>query len=508
MLLIIKAVKLKFVVFVSGMAVMVIEVLGSRLLAPYLGNSLYVWTSLIGVVLASLSLGYYVGGRLADIEPSLEKLSTVLVYCGIVVCFIPISSAPVILLAVPLGLKYGTIVASTILLSVPSILLGMVSPYAVKLETKRLGVLGATAGNLYAISTVGSIVGTFLTGFVLIPNFGVKFIFYLVGASLILSALLIAGRKSEHVAVGLVFLVLVLAYLVPKSAFLDPQNALYFKETPYYRVLVQENAEHTVRYLLLDIGLQGGILLNSSESAYSYSYMFQTAFALKPDIADALFLGTGSAVTQQAFRRIKPDITIDSVDIDQTVINVAQKYFGAVQDDRLRYHAADARYYLRNSRKRYDVVILDVFTSDVSVPTHLVTQEMMAGVKEHLKGDGIFATNVIGSVDGDLSAFFQSFLKTVSTQFSCVHVFPLQDDREELQNIVIVASDSKECMSKEAMQRALRSLPPNSFIDWGRYEKNLVGDDIDLSGAILLTDDYAPAEFLQMRASEKIFKKP
>jgi len=501
-------VKLKFVVFLSGMAVMVIEVLGSRLLAPYLGNSLYVWTSLIGVVLASLSIGYYVGGRLADIEPSLEKLSMVLIYCGIVVCFIPIASAPVILLSVPLGLKYGTIVASTILLSVPSILLGMVSPYAVKLETKRLGVLGSTAGNLYAISTAGSIVGTFITGFFLIPHFGVKFIFYLIGASLILSALLIKGRKSEYIAVGMIFLAVVLIYIAPKSAFLEPQNVLYLKETPYYRVLVQENPEHTVRYLLLDIGLQGGILLNSSESAYSYAYLFQTAFAVKPNINDVLFLGTGSAVTQQAFRRIKPDITIDSVDIDPTVIKVAQQYFGAVQDDHLRYHVADARYYLRNSRKLYDVVILDVFTSDVSVPTHLVTQEMMADVKEHLKGDGIFATNVIGSVDGDLSAFFKSFLKTVNTEFSCVHVLPILDDRQELQNIVIVASEQKECMSKEAFQGALGSLSPNSFIDWGHYEKNLVVDDIDLSGAILLTDDYVPAEFLQMRASEKIFKKP
>jgi len=502
-------VKLKAAVFISGMAVMIIEILGSRLIAPYFGNSIFVWTSIIGVVLASLSLGYYFGGRLADKEPSIEKLSQILLYAGLAVCFIPAISTPILLLSTLFGLKFGSITASLILLSIPSILLGVVSPYAVKLETKKLGVLGKTAGNLYAISTFGSIIGTFLTGFVLIPLIGVKSILYLVALLLFSASIILSIQNKIKVLASIGIMVMIIIYIAPKSEALDSAGLVYSHDTPYYHITVRDGEKwgRNLRNLHLDIGLQGGMFLDTNESIYPYSYFFQVPFTLREDIRDVLSLGTGAGITQSSLIKHYPDVRVDTVDIDSEVARVASEYFGFVESEKLRFYLDDARFFLTNSQKKYDLIILDAFTSDPSTPPHLTTTEMLGGIKDHLNEEGIFAANVIASIDGQYSHFFKNFAKTCRGQFSCVHILPMSGELEELQNIIIIGMDSSECIGKEDLRILLRTLPENPIVDWKTYSANLMFDDLNLTGASVLTDDYAPVEYLQMKASEKVVQR-
>jgi spermidine synthase len=306
----------------------------------------------------------------------------------------------------------------------------------------------------------------------------------------------------------LIFLSFVLIYLAPNGKALERPNAIYTKDTSYYRLFVGENPDHTIQYLLLDTSVQGGILLNSSESAYPYTYLLQAVFAAKPETQKVLFLGTGAGVAQKAFLKINSQIRIDSVDIDPEVIRAAKEYFGLPEDDRLRLHVGDARFFLRNSGGQYDAIVLDVFTSDVSVPFHVVTSEMMAEVRKHLTEDGVFASNIVGSVEGDYSLLFASFIKTCSAHFSCIHILPEKDDPHDLQNIIVLASNSGDCMPKEELREALLSLPQNTVVDWREYNRSMLAGEIDLKDAVFMTDDYVPAEFINMKASEKIFKKP
>ena len=497
---------LKTVVFVSGMSVMIVEILGSRLIAPYFGNSIFVWTSIIGVILASLSLGYYLGGRLADKEPIPLRLSFTLLYAGLLISFIPILSTPVLLLAVPLGLKYGALASSIILLSVPSVLLGFVSPYAVKLETEKLKFLGATVGNLYAISTLGSIIGTFLTGFYLIPHFGVKSILYFVSILLILASLTLSFRKMiSYVSAVLIVLALLIFYLAPKTSALEYPGVIYVKDTPYTRIIVKEQGG--VRSMFLDVGLQGSIYSNSSESASIYPYFFLASFAVNPDIQNALFLGTGAGVTQMIIRSILPDVVIDSVDIDPDVNNAAKKYFNLVEDENLRLHTGDARYFLAQSKTKYDLIVLDVFSSDPATPPHLVTSQLIGEVKNHLTGDGIFIVNLIGAPRGQYSFFLRSFIKTTRVHFSCIHLLPVDKDEYAIQNVVLLASNSGDCIPRNELQQSLTNLPDNPHVKWSEYDQNMLAQNFPLEDAILLTDDYSPVEYVQLKVSEELLKR-
>src|SRR5208337_3698970 len=179
-------------VFVSGAVVMALELLGSRLLAPVFGNSIFVWGSLIGVVLAALSTGYYLGGKIADLKPDFQVLSIVIFVAGLLVIGLPALAPPLFdwIVKLSIGDRYSPLLATVALLGLPSVLLGMVSPFAIRLAAKSFEQLGKASGNLYALSTLGSIVGTFLTVFVLIPEFGVNKIILSLGVTLLVVAFL------------------------------------------------------------------------------------------------------------------------------------------------------------------------------------------------------------------------------------------------------------------------------------------------------------------------------
>src|SRR3972149_6183993 len=240
---------IRFNLFVCGAATMALEIMGSRLLAPVFGDSVFVWGSIIGVVMTSLALGYYLGGNMADRQPSFRNFSLIILAAGIFTVLIPISSPTVLELVIHSGLgdRYGPLLATALLLAAPTTLLGMISPYSIRLAAKNLVTVGGISGSLYSISTGGSIFGTFFTVFVLIPEFGVRSIFFSIG--IVLVAISIIGfTRMERI-----FVIFIAATLMMPSSnvllgtlTLYSGNLVYQKDTPYNSLNVVDDANRGV----------------------------------------------------------------------------------------------------------------------------------------------------------------------------------------------------------------------------------------------------------------------
>ncbi|MBI4399648.1 fused MFS/spermidine synthase [Candidatus Micrarchaeota archaeon] len=477
--------KLEYVVFIGGFSVMVVEIIGSRLVAPYFGNTIFVWTSLIGMVLASLALGYHLGGKIADKNAEMRTLFYLLLGSGILIAAIPLISDAVLKFSLILGVRYGPLLSSLILISIPNVLLGMVSPYAVKLKTKDLDFLGSNAGDLYAISTVGSIVGTFITGFFLIPTFGVKTI--LIGTGLILgiSGFIALGKTSYKLSF-LFFLLIVVnifALVLPKD-----NEIVYEKESPYQLIRVQDIPERNVRYLYLDNAVHSGIFLNSTNIVFRYIKCSQIARLISQDPENVLFVGLGGGTGINEYF-VRTDAKVDAVEIDADVVETAYDYFNLTRDERVSVFAEDGRNFISSSNKEYDIVFMDAFSS-YSIPFHLTTLETTKEIKRTLKPDGILVTNVISGLDGNKSLMFKSLYKTYKEVFPYVYVFHIFDEPGRVQNVILIASSKNISELFEGVDFK------------GEFSCIPYSQEIDISDAVLLSDDYAPVDNLVISTYE------
>lgn len=289
---------------------MALELVSSRLLAPTFGDSIFVWGSLIGIVMAALALGYYFGGRLADRNPSYDTFSFMILVSGIFILLIPTTS-PLIFELVhysELGVRYGPFLTSLLLLAAPMTLLGMVSPYSIRMVTKNVYSVGGVSGSLYSISTGGSIFGTFFTVFVLIPSFGVRQIIYSLGIVLILVATIGSAWKKR------IFLILLLLLLmIPNVLYGEIQSRLsgsviYRSNTPYYTLTVVDDVSRGVRTLYLNNLPNSAMYLNGSNSpVFRYTDYFNLAFLFNPGIKRALFIGGGGFTGPKQFLEYYPD---------------------------------------------------------------------------------------------------------------------------------------------------------------------------------------------------------
>jgi len=350
-------------VFVSGAVVMALELLGSRLLAPVFGSSIFVWGSLIGVVLAALSTGYYLGGKIADLRPDFQVLSIVIFLAGLFVIGLPALAPPLFdwVVKLSIGDRYSPLLATVALLGLPSVLLGMVSPFAIRLAAKSFEKLGKLSGNLYALSTLGSIVGTFLTVFVLIPEFGVNKIILSLGVTLLVVAFFGLGFRLK-VFVLLLLLVLPLAapYMVSRrltvAAYtLALGDTIYETDTPYHHLIVADAFDpvhqSTVRYLILDDNLHSAMDLNNpNRTVFEYTDYFNLGFLLSSNIARVLFIGGGGFTGPKAFLNDYPKVTVYVAEIDPEVIRVAEEYFAVnASNPRLHIYNEDGRILLQEN---------------------------------------------------------------------------------------------------------------------------------------------------------------
>ncbi len=416
---------LRIVVFGAGAVLMALEIVGSRILAPYFGSSVYVWGSLISIFLAALSAGYYMGGIAADRWPRAGALALALAAAGVLILVLPLVSRSILetFSAWDLGPRASPLLASVVLFVLPSLLLGMTSPFAIKLAATDLATVGNTAGVLYAISTAGSIAGTLLTAFVLIPTMGVRAILYSLGGALLVFSWLL-GRHAIRVARPAVAVTLVVLLAAGAAAqTVGISRILLEKDSVYHRIRVHEDASW--RYLRFDRSLQGGMLLKDPTiSPLRYTDYVHLAWLFPPTIQRMLVVGLGAGSIPKRFLWDYPQVSVESVELDPMVVDVARQYFAVTDGPRHRVIVQDGRQYVRRAEGRYDVILMDAYFAE-GIPFHLVTREFFQQLKAKLTPGGVVVANIVGALGGSNSKLFRAIYRTYAAEFPGLYLFPV-----------------------------------------------------------------------------------
>ncbi len=427
-------------VFIAGAAVLAVEILGTRILGPFYGVSLFLWSALITVTLAALSVGYALGGRWADRGPQLARLCYLLAGAGVWLLFTPLIRRPVLVLTEPLGLRVAVLVATLILFAPPLTLLGMVSPYAIRLKALDLSEVGRTAGDVYALSTVGSVIAALATGFILIPSVGVMRLTFLIGAVLILTALFGLLKDRGWLAAAMLLVgTLALGTVglrVTAGERPDPESGLLaVEQSPYAEIRVLDLDD--VRYLLIDGGIHTMVDPSTWSSYFPYVAVIDVTRGFFERPGNCLLIGLGGGTIAKDFTR--SGWTVDAVEIDPVIVDVARQHFGFTSAD-AEVHTVDGREFLIRSRETYDIIVLDAFGSS-SIPFHLTTKESFGLIAAHLKPDGVLAMNVETVGWGD--RILRSLTATLAEHFDHVLALPTEAMPDQLGNVVLLASNRK-----------------------------------------------------------------
>jgi spermidine synthase len=483
---------LEITVFLCGVVVMVLELVGSRILAPYLGTSIIVWTSLIGVILGCLSLGYWCGGKVADRRPDYFTFSMLILLAGLLIGLDAFLKTYILewLQNNLSDIQVSAPAATFILFGLPSILLGMVAPYAVRLKMENVKHSGETVGNLYAISTVGSIAGTFLAGYYLIALFGSTKILIVLALVLVATSMLAAGRH------GLITKILAALLMLAGLAAIDSYSAAREREgfvdvdTRYSRIWIYKTLHYSTQKPILALvtspgEIQSAKLLDGSDDlALKYTRYYRLAGHFNAGIKDSLLIGGAGYSFAKDYLKRFTTARIDVVEIDPGMTDLAKKYFDLVDNSRLRIIHEDGRTYINKSSKRYDAIFCDAFTSLYTIPFQLTTRESVMRMYDLLNKDGIVLVNIISAIEGDEGMFLRAAYATYKSVFPQVLIFPVSypDDGMLAQNIMLVAIKSDIRLAPRSADRELDEYLAH------RWTGN-IGSDMPL-----LTDDYAPVD--------------
>jgi spermidine synthase len=521
---------LNVVVFTCGAALMALELVAARVLAPALGNSIFVWGSVIASVMVALSLGYWLGGQIADRFGASRTLAPVIAAAGLLTALAPVVSKAVLPWAADLGPRLGSLTASALIFFAPSLFMAMVTPLGIRLAaSKGLAHIGRSAGALSAISTGGSIVGTLGTSFWLIPLLSLEPLIVSIGATLLATSLLalylpvfhhaepsagaaekdraLAERVARYALPVTLALVVggvgvgawVLVKIAPPPAVNEyGETVLFRRDTQYHRITVTEG--DGARHLRFDKSHQSAIdLADGLTSRIRYPDYLQLAFAAKPDAKRVLVLGLGGGAVTKRVLHDFPDVHVDSVEIDPVVVDVARRYFGLPDDPRSRVFVQDARRFVQTSKDTYDIVVIDAYYAD-ALPFHLTTEEFYREVKARLAPDGVVAMNVISAIEGDESKLFRSIYRTSGAVWSGLWVFRVNlgdgAPATAKSNLALLATDAPlsrtELLARIRGRVGARSQVPG----FAEMADDLYDTAVPLADVPLMTDAYAPTDSL------------
>ncbi len=482
-------------VIISGASVMVIELLGTRLIAPFYGTSLYVWSSLISVTMVALTLGYFIGGRWAD-SAKRTGLSLIIALAAFLTLMIPWLTRPVLLATDSFGLRGGAFLSALILFLPSLMMLGMVSPFAIKLSTSQLNNVGNSSGTIYAVSTLGSVFGTLILGLFLFPLFGSREILIATGLVLFILSLaigLVERKQLQSVATllpSVALVVLGLAFLpsVVKAGQVRPNekfNVLFEQESLYGWVRVIDVAGRDLRLLTSDGSAIGAASIKTGESQLSYQDIVGLIPALRPEMKKALIVGLGAGHMAKVLND-RYGIIVDTLEIDPAVAQAAVDYFGFKPTGKA--IVGDARYEIRHLTGQYDLIIHDCFTGG-SEPAHLLTVETLKQLQGLLTEQGILAVNFVAFADGK-----QSALNTVSKTLA--QVFPQQttfisEPNKDFNDFIFLASTQPVDIHNERLKVEQQAWLQNRLFP------------IENKDGVILTDNFNPLEHLQIAKAEK-----
>jgi len=482
-----------------------LEIVASRIIAPVFGNSIYVWGSLIGVILASLSAGYALGGRLADHWPSSVGFACVVFLAGGLVLLIPREASTILerISSADFGPRAGPLVAALILFFLPGAVMAMISPYAIRLRAQTVATIGNVAGRLYALSTAGSIGGTLLAAFVLLPLMSVRTILASLGGTLVVLAV-IAWAHAGHrwLAVGAAAVAVLGGSVVSSdlSAF-SSAGVQVARDTVYHRITVTDAG--SVRYLKLDNYWQSALdMTQPQRTVFAYTDYMHLPLVFHHEAQRVLMIGLGGGTVPTRYAHDYPSMTVEVVELDPQVLAIAKQYFAQPGFDRVHAAVLDGRLFVMRSKARYDIVLLDAYLID-TIPFHLATREFWQTVQVHLSPKGVVAWNIIGALSGPRSALFRSMYKTLHAVFPTVYVFPVDWERdgkrpEDLRNIIVIGT-MQSALPPEMIAPAAASVRVRRGVTVERFEtaaRDLYPDPIVTGDVPVLSDDYAPVDTL------------
>lgn len=490
--------RFEIIIFVIDAICMILELVASRLLSPYFGNSNIIWTSVIGIILLSSSVGNYLGGKIADNKNVEKNLKIILITTSIFILLIPFIQKTVLTdISVYISsIKLGAVIATLGLFFIPSLLMGIITPIILKLKISDLDTAGEESGRVNAIATIGGITGTFLGGFILIPNIGSTSILFVLVIILALLIPIVNYKIKEKSTIFVIIIIIISLFSFFVNNYLNSSmgelilegegNGNVSYDTQYGRVLIYNsklNGEN-VRILNIDSGYESATFTDENkvnELVFSYTNYYNLMFNANIDIKNTLLIGGAGYSYPKYYISHFNDKNMDVVEIDGEITEIAKKYFylGKLIDDydlennkRLNLITEDGRTYLNNNTKKYDAILNDAFSGETPAKT-LTTIENIKNIKKSLNTNGVYLTNIISSLEGEDSKFLKAEVNTLKQVFKNVYVIPCtyKDNIYIHQNNMVIATDD-DLKYDEA------------------YDLNI--DDNE----IIITDEYCPIDAL------------
>jgi spermidine synthase len=484
---------------ITGGAIMIIEILGAKMLAPYVGTSHFVWTAQIAVTLVALAFGYYMGGKLVDRAPHLRQIY-----------FCVLAAAVYLSLTVPMvqsvtyaflgfRLALGSLLASAFLYFVPLALLAMVGPFFIRILTVSMSNVGGNAGRLSAISTLGSFIGTVLIGYVVIP-------FVPNSISMYLTALLLAalagsyfllwerqGKGPIAVLAGILMIGGLLAWdaAAPKRQFTGDYREVYRANSNFGLVQVIDHTGGEYRFYLNDYLVQNTYDPTTKQSRALFTYaLHNLAVAYTPKLEKALCIGLGVGIVPSEFAR--EGVAVDVVEINPAVVPIAAGLFDC-ETNRMNVIIGDGRYFINQSTNQYDAVVVDAFLGDSS-PSHLMTRQAFLAIRRLLNPNGVVVMNTFGEFQTGKDFFTASLDKTLRTVFKSVRIHASGRG-----NVFFVASprENLEMLKQPDLDR----IHPSCRAEAASAFNGLV--QADPEHGIVLSDDFNPVEFYDAGTREE-----
>lgn len=489
-----KKYKFEFIILIVNAIYMILELIASRLLSPYFGNTTTVWTSVIGIILLSSSIGNYIGGIIADKEKLQKTIRLVLLSSGFTVLLIPLIQSNILnfMLNNIDNIKLGATLSTILLFFIPSMLIGFLSPIVIKFKIDDLKNAGKVSGRISAIATLGCILGDFLGGFYLIPHFGANAILYVLAIILFILAIFVEKLELKKfiLPVSLSFICGILSFSYSlynrecgNKVLAGELDVKVTYDTTYGRAIIYNNDLEDKRDLYIDNALESSAYLNEEnkyELSAPYTNFYNLILQSKKEITDTLMIGGGGFSYPKYYISNYENKNMDVVEIDKKVIELAKKYFylddlieefDLENNKRLNIIEEDGRVYLNRCTKKYDAILNDAFDGENPVKT-LTTLEAIENIYNLLNEDGLYLTNIIASLDGSNSEFLKAEVQTLKQVFKNVYIVPCNytEDYTEMQNCMVVATD--------------QDLELTSVV-------HIKTDD-----SIILTDDFCPVESL------------
>ncbi len=501
--------QLRTLVFIGGFSSLALEMCAPRLLAPYFCTSLFVWANTIGFFLLYLALGYFIGGRIADRHPSYRLLATLTTIAALSIALIPFISSPVLdwsvqgLNNVEAGVFYSSMVAVILLFAVPVTLLGIVSPFAVRLSVRHVSGTGRSAGNLYALSTAGSILGAFVSVLALIPYLGVRRTLLATSAVLLLASLWgldmplrlpFGGRLRARWPVTLLGLLILVPVLLPQVAPLGPlkeiPGLIYYKESLYNYIQVVRTKDGTTELILNEGQAIHSIyspddILTGWYWDYFLAAPYFNAGAAAGRVHRVAIIGLAAGTIARQFTAVYGNIPIDGVEIDPDIVAAGRTYFGMTEPN-LSVYVADGRTFIRTTKHTYDVVAIDAFQQPY-IPFQLTTKEFFQEIRDHLSPTGVLCLNTAHTrTDYRL---VQAFVNTLATVFPSVYMFNVPGTL----NTEIMATVHPTTLA--TFENNLQQIAPGSLMSIVANEVAPVAQVAHAQpGGLVFTDDQAPIE--------------